>query len=106
MDKSDVIKLVKETPYRNEYGVLIPETSEREVFCNVKAINQNEFFKAGEIGLKPQFKFIIANAEDYEGEKLVIYQDKQYSIYRTYIKTTEAIELYVEEKVGVKNGTN
>lgn len=105
MDKSDVIKLVKETPVRNEYKVLTTEKTEREVFCQVHTISQKEFFKAGEQGLKPQYRFTIANNADYEGEKLIIYNGKEYAVYRSFVKNTEAIELYVEEKVGI-NGEN
>lgn len=101
MDKSDVIKLVKETPTRNEYKVLTTIKTEREVYCQVHTISQKEFFKAGEQGLKPQFRFTIANSADYNGEKIVVYNGKEYAVYRTYIKDTEAIELYVEEKVGI-----
>lgn len=101
MDKSDVIKLVKETPIRDEYKVLTVEKTEREVFCQVHSISQKEFFKAGEQGLKPQFRFTIANYADYQGEKIVVYHGVEHAVYRTYIRGTEEIELYAEEKVGL-----
>lgn len=105
MDKSDVIKLVAETPVRDGYKVLTVHKNEREVYCTVNRVTQTEFFKAGEQGLKPQYRFTIANTEDYQGEKVVVYRGKEYAVYRSYVKNTEAVELYVEEKVGV-NGNS
>jgi hypothetical protein len=38
---------------------------------------------------------------DYEGEKLLEYNGKEYSIYRTYCPhDSDDIELYVERKTG------
>ena len=104
MDRSDVVFLIKETFDRDEYGVLKSEKTEREVFCNIGSISQKEFYRAGEQGLKPQYKITLSNAADYEGEELLKLHNKEYVIYRTYINKTEAIELYVTEKIGAKNG--
>lgn len=37
---------------------------------------------------------------DYEGETLVGYNGRMYSVYRTYQAKTDIIELYVERKGG------
>ena len=39
-------------------------------------------------------------AWDYQGEPMLRYSGKTYSIYRTYVSKTDEIELYVERKGG------
>ena len=70
----------------------------REVFANKKSITQSEFFKAGSSGLKPSKLFEVRSVE-YNDEKFLTFQEKSYSIYRTYEKG-ENIELYCEVRTG------
>ena len=41
---------------------------------------------------------------DYEGEKTLEMDGKQYGIYRTYQTLNDDLELYLEWKVGESNG--
>ena len=47
----------------------------------------------------PEYRFTVFFG-DYEGEKVVIFHDSRYAIYRTY-RTGDNLELYVERKIGV-----
>lgn len=100
MVKSQTMKLVSVTYQTDDIGNQIPKELLREVFCNVKSTSQSEFFKAGEAGLKPTYKFTMFRY-DYSGEKEVEYLNERYSVYRTYAGDSDDIELYVTEKVGV-----
>ena len=99
MDRSNVISLIREEKTKNELGVYTTQRIRREVFCNVSSVNASEFFEGGRSGLNPQFRMTMF-VGDYDGEELLEYNGETFSIYRTYLKTTDTIELYVERKGG------
>lgn len=92
---NDVIKLISTTETIDDAGDIVITPSEREIFCSVKSIGQTEFYQAQALGLKPEIKFVIANAEDYEGEKTLKYNSKIYEVVRTY-KKGEELEITCE----------
>lgn len=104
MDRSDVITLIKETNVKNQYGVYEATTQSREIFCQVRSVTRTEFFEAGRNGINPEYQFTVF-ADDYEGEKTVVYRGKAYGVYRTYQSRTDTLELYVERKGGT-NGNS
>ena len=87
--------------------------STREVFAHVESVGRNEFFAAGQQGLRPELRITVFAAE-YQGEQLCELDGVRYSVYRTY-RVSEAdfrrtarnaanadyIELYVQREVGV-----
>ncbi len=99
MDRSDVIKLISETRAQDDYGRWIAKKTEKQVMCQVDSITRAEFFEGGRNGLNPEFKFTMFFG-DYNGESVVEYQGKTYAVYRTYLRRTDIIELYVERKGG------
>lgn len=98
--KNDIAFLIAETMIKDKIGQQISVESEREVFCSVKSVGQKEFFEGGRNGLKPSL-LIIVDFDDYQDEKIVLYNEKKYSVYRTYTTERKDIELYIQEKVGV-----
>lgn len=99
MDRSEVIYLVAETNTQNAYGVLVPQKTERKVYCNVRSVTGNEWLDGGRIGLNPEYRMTMFKY-DYEGEKIIKYKNIYYSIYRTYETRNDFIELYVERRQG------
>ena len=99
MDRSDVISLIKNERYQDQYGVLKSRQTSRDVYCQIDSVTQNEFFEGGRNGLNPEYK-ITMFLYDYDGESVIEYDGKQYSIYRTYKRRNDVIELYVERKGG------
>lgn len=99
MNKSSVAYLVSETYTLNDYGVLEKQETKRKVFANVSSVSSAEWFEGGRNGLNPQFRFTMFTY-DYENEKIIEYNSKQYTIYRTYIRKQDEIELYTELKKG------
>lgn len=81
-----------------EVEILLPEL----VYCSKLSIGQGEFSIATQNGLKAQFTLVI-DYDEYDGEKLVEYNQKKYSIYRTFVRKDGYIELYCEERVGYEN---
>jgi len=99
MDRSDLITLYADTITYDDYGVPVKTRSSRDVFCKVDSVTRSEFFDAGRSGLKPEYRITMFFG-DYEGETLVGYNGRMYSVYRTYQAKTDIIELYVERKNG------
>ncbi len=99
MDRSNVIKLITESKVKNSLGVYETALIYKQVFCNVSSVTMSEFFEGGRSGLTPVYRMSMFGG-DYSGEKMLEYEGRTYSIYRTYKKTVDTIELYVEEKGG------
>ena len=99
MDRSDVINLIGVTRTQDEYGVWRPTQTSTQVFCHVDSISQQEFYDAGRNGLNPSFKFTMFFG-DYHDETIVEYNGNQYSVYRTYYRRDDLVELYVQRKGG------
>ena len=85
----------------------------REVLAQIDSVSRDEFFAAGQNGLRPEYRFRVFQAE-YQGERECGYDGEMYAIYRTYrvaagdfrrtarnSPDSDYIELYVTRKVGV-----
>lgn len=99
MSKSDVITLVSELSEKNDKGVFEPVESHRDVFCSVSSTSSTEWFSGRRMGLNPQKQFIVF-AGDYRGEEICIYHGQRLTIYRTYERDDDHIELYTEKRKG------
>jgi len=99
MDRSDVINLYSDTITYNAYGVAVKTRTAKQVFCAVNSVTRTEFFDAGRAGLNPEYQ-ITMFAGDYDGETVVGFKGRLYSVYRTYHAKTDVIELYVERQGG------
>lgn len=87
MDRSNICELLAVTKAKDEYGVIRETVTARTVYCAVQS------------GLNPEYRLTMF-AWDYQGEPMLRYNGKTYSIYRTYVSKTDEIELYVERKGG------
>jgi SPP1 family predicted phage head-tail adaptor len=105
MDRSNVISLVSTGQTQDAFGVWRQTETKRDVFCQVDSVTRAEFFEAGRSGLNPEYRFTLF-AGDYNGESIVIFNGKAYSVYRTYHARTDEIELYVERKGGTNGKEN
>ena len=99
--KDDIITLVAITPTGNfdEYGQEITAETTRQVYCKVTSANRAEFFEARQTGLTPEFVF-TTQPTNYAGEKVLEYEGVRYSIYRTYRRGADELELYAQIQVG------
>lgn len=101
MDRSQTINLISEAYAEDEYGVLVPTRTKRQVYCNVSSVSASEWFEGSRNGLNPEWRFTMF-APDYQGEEIVEFSGVQYSIYRTYHARNDTIELYAELRKGVQ----
>lgn len=99
MQMSDVIYLLTEAYTTDIYGNQNATITEKQVFAEVKSITQNEFFRAGETGHRPVYRFDVFQG-DYNNEKLCTYKGAEYYIYRAFLRG-DTYELYAEERGGV-----
>lgn len=99
MIKPAEIYLVSETYVPDDYGVLVQTSEERRIFARVTSVTGAEWFEGGRNGLNPEFRMLIF-APEYNGEEVLKYNGKYYTIYRTYETSNGVLELYVEKRKG------
>lgn len=99
MDRSECISLIEITRSQDDYGVWRSAETSTTVYAQVDSITQREFFEAGRNGLNPEFKFTLFFG-DYDNQPIIEYKGSRYSVYRTYLRRNDIIELYVERKGG------
>ena len=87
----------------DEIGNQISEQTENEVFCAEFPISQNSFFAAAQADIQAE-KGLIVQCLDYADERLVIYNNIKYTVYRRYARPDGLVELYLTG--GRSNGGN
>lgn len=95
----EIVYLLKEKIAKDDIGQVIKTYDEIMVFAKNKPIQQQEFFSARQSGIKATLCLEIGLLE-YDGELILKYNNKKYSVYRTYPKSN-TIELYCEIRSGV-----
>ena len=106
----DVIILVKTPTYtRDEEGNMIPSTAERQVLCKNESVSRAEFYQAAQVGMHPEYIFVLSHYMDYEGENFIKYTDWTNTVHDLYVSrvyrrpgTTE-LEIVAEERTGHGN---
>ena len=104
--RMDSIILVGTSAPRGVFDTSTP--SQNEVPCMVKSVTRSEAYRAYAVGLNPNIVFELAVAEDYQGEKTVLYNNTEYRVIRTYQKDF-SLELICEQityERGVTNDQN
>lgn len=96
----DTITLIKRTPTGfDSYGQETFTETTRAVFAKVTSASRGEFYQARQTGLEAEFVF-TTDPVNYEGETVVEYNKERYSIYRTYRRGLDSLELYAQRQVG------
>ena len=99
MNQAAKITLITTEYTQDDLGEWIETREESTVFAYVSSVTMIEFYEAGLQGFKPEFRFSVWMSE-YDGQEVLEYNDKVYTIYRTYMRDDGRIELYVTEKKG------
>ena len=95
MWRQGVLTLISESP--DAHGIFDkPTETPRTVFCQIRSVGYQEFYRGMENDLHPTLVFRLADYAEYQGEKICLYEGARYRIIRTYLDNT-AIELTVEE---------
>lgn len=83
--------------YGNE---LITETTS-DVYVQPRGVYQSEFYNASQLGLKPSLTLYIANRADYNDQKVIRYNGKEYTVIRAdWTAQRDGISLICEKRVG------
>ena len=91
------------TPTYDNYGNEVVPEIDTTVFVQPRGVYQSEFYNAAQLGLKPSLTLYLTNREDYSGQKVLVYEGKEYSVIRTdWNAQRDGISLICEERV--KNG--
>ena len=69
-------------PTFDKYGNEIPSIAETEVYVQPRGVYASEFYNAAQIGMKPSITFEMTNRADYDGQKVIEYEGKDYDIIR------------------------
>lgn len=100
MDRSDIIYLIDERWREDEYGVKKPvQHAKKRVFASAQSVTGTEVAEFGRNGINPEIRFVVFYP-DYNGERLIVWNNQFYSVYRTYRAKTDALELYCERRGG------
>ena len=91
----DVCKLLSITTTKDELGQFVKEEKPYTVFCSKLSITRAEFASSGQLGHKPEISLIV-DSDSYDNERYVEYQNKKYSIYKTFQRVDHFTELYCE----------
>lgn len=94
---NEVIKLARSTSETDESGNEVYST--REVMASVRSIGMREFYEAATSDFKPDCKAILADYRDFEGERILVWNQEVYRIIRTY-RNGRQLELTLEHKIG------
>ena len=90
--------------YSNEgfdkYGNKTTKEVKRTVFVQPRGVYASEFYNAAQLGLKPSLTLFMTNRNDYQGEKVVEFNGKDYSVIRVdWSAQRDGISLICEERV-------
>lgn len=92
-------KLVSETTSKDSTAQTISTPNEADCIGKLRSIYEREFFQAAEAGIRPEC-VIETSAFNYHGERFVKINEGVLTVYRTFKKGTDKIELYIGERVG------
>ena len=89
------------TPAFDIYGNEIETITTSSVFVMPRGVYNAEFYNAAQLGLHPSITFELTNKADYNGEKVIEWEGKDYNVIRTdWNAQRDKISLICEERVG------
>lgn len=92
-------QLISETTSKDSTAQTISTQIEKDCIGKLRSIYEREFFQAAEAGIRPEC-VIETSAFNYHGERFVKVNEDLLTVYRTFKKGTDRIELYIGERVG------
>lgn len=92
---ADVAYLISQTTATNSIGDTTATETERMVFVEVKSIGLKRKIEALAAGLNIAYKLILADVQEYNGEKIVKYRDTRYNVTSVYVADDQSVELTV-----------
>ena len=94
-----ILKAYREPEY-DGYGNEFVSEIDTTVFVQPRGVYQSEFYNAAQLGLKPTLTLFLTNREDYDGQKVLTYEGKEYNVIRVdWSAQRDGISLVCEERV-------
>lgn len=97
--------LLGEVFTQDEWGNQVSVPQRTSVLCKVKSVGRQEFYAAAQTGLKPTLVFEV-HAYEYNDERKVEFEDKEYNVVRTYRASFEEMELVCEGVIANRHASN
>ena len=92
------------SPSFDEAGNEISNITQKTVYVQPRGVFSSEFYNAAQLGLKPSVTLYLANRFDYNDEKVLEFQGKDYDVIRVdWNAQRDGISLVCEERVGDDN---
>lgn len=101
LNKNDKITLISVHRTQDSDGFSIENETASEVWGCLDSITGTEFYQSGLLGIQPSLRATVWLSE-YKDQTMCEVEGKRYRIYRTYKRNLDEIELYMEERGGVK----
>lgn len=98
-DWTDELTLLTPDGYTRVDGNQVVNYKRSVISATKKPIAMSEFYAAAQSGIRPELKLIVHPFE-FDGQELVEYDGKKYSLIRTYQTSYDEMEIYLERKVG------
>jgi hypothetical protein len=95
----DVAYLISITTTKDELNQAIKSEKQAMIFCSRLSITRAEFNTAGQLGHKPDMMLLV-DSDSYDDEQHLDYNNKRFSIYKTFRRIDGFTELYCEVKSG------
>lgn len=84
----------------DESGNEVLAVTTTDVFVQPRGVYSSEFYNAAQAGLHPSITFELTNRADYNGEKVIEWNGKDYNIIRAdWTAQRDKIVLICEERV-------
>lgn len=93
----DIITLRTEIVTQDDYGSPIVTYTDSEVWANRKSVKRSEFYAANANGIDLTVTFEV-RVEDYDGQKNILFDGKEYTVVRTYQTGEGIVELSCSDK--------
>lgn len=92
----DVCALIEVEHYKDAIGQdKVREKEPRQIFCSRLSAGRQEFFQAGQAGLRAEMVMLV-DSDEYDNEPILIYKDNRYTVYRPFMRSDGYTELYCE----------
>lgn len=84
----------------DDYGNEIIQETRNEVFVQPRGVYSSEYYNAAQVGLEPSLTLALTNREDYDGQKVLEYEGRLYTVIRVdWDAQRDGIRLICEERV-------
>ena len=85
----------------DKYGNPIETEVKTIVYVQPRGVYSAEFYNAAQLGLKPELSLYMTNKADYDGQKVLEFEGKKYSVIRVdWSAQRDGITLVCEERSG------